>query len=45
MQRIMDQSDGQDLDPMKVQRYFKKNQWEAPDGGPPGHDYSRNVQN
>ena len=46
LQRLVDSTDGNDLDPTKVKAYFKKNQnqWDMPDGGPPGHDYSRNGQ-
>lgn len=28
---------------MKVQAFFKKNQWDMPDGGPPGFDYSKGA--
>lgn len=32
IQRIIDQSDGQDLDFNKVQRQFAKNKWDFPQG-------------
>ena len=44
IQRIIDQSDGQDLDLMKVQKQFAKNKWDFP-SGPPGYDYSQKGKN
>ena len=32
---------GDNLDPSKVERFVKKENWQMPGGGPPGHDYSR----
>ena len=44
LQRLMDSAGGADLDPEKVARHFRKQQWNEPEG-PPGYDYSKGNGN
>ena len=39
IQKMIDSTDGQDLDIQKIQKQFAKNKWDFP-GGPPGYDYT-----